>query len=124
LKASRPGIRYNRRGGDPIMRNAKWAMLVLLAAGAATMAAPAPAAAGDYPWCIQGDEVGYPGECSYYTYAQCMASASGRRVYCGINPRAAYGAYGSQRPKRSHRYPRYCHARSAGLLTRVGLSLY
>jgi hypothetical protein len=89
------------------MRNAKLAMLVLLAAGAATMAAPAPAAAGDYPWCVQGREVGYPGDCSYSTYAQCQASASGRHVYCGANPRVAYGAYGSQRPARSRPYSRY-----------------
>jgi hypothetical protein len=38
-----------RRGGDEIMRNAKLAMLVLLAAGAATIAGPTPAAAIDYP---------------------------------------------------------------------------
>jgi hypothetical protein len=39
----------------------------------------APAFAGhDYPWCVQGRGVGYPGECSYETFEQCRASASGR----------------------------------------------
>jgi hypothetical protein len=32
-----------------------------------------------------------PGDCSYRSYAQCMASASGRRVYCNVNPRVAHG---------------------------------
>ena len=89
------------------MRNAKLAMLVLLAGGAATMAAPAPAAAGDYPYCIQGGGFGYPGECSYSTYNQCLASASGRRVYCGVNPRAAYGYERPARPYARYPYTRY-----------------
>ncbi len=50
-----------------------------------------PAAAIDYPYCVQGRGVGYPGDCSYSTYEQCQASASGRNVACGINPRAAFG---------------------------------
>ncbi|MGY4370542.1 hypothetical protein ACVW1A_006607 [Bradyrhizobium sp. LB1.3] len=51
-----------------------------------------PAAhAQNYRWCVQGKGVGYPGDCSYSTRAQCLASASGRNVGCGINPRAAYG---------------------------------
>jgi hypothetical protein len=80
-----------RRGGDEIMRNAKLAMLVLLAAGAATIAGPAPAAAIDYPYCIRGRGWGVPGDCSYRSYAQCMAAASGRGVYCNVNPRVAFG---------------------------------
>ena len=50
-----------------------------------------PAAAGDYPWCAQGGEYGYPGECAYRTYHQCQASVSGRLLFCGPNPRVAYG---------------------------------
>ena len=73
------------------MRNAKLAMLFLLAAGSVTMATPTPAAAYDYPYCVQGRGVGIPGDCSYSTYDQCMASASGRAVYCNINPRVAFG---------------------------------
>ena len=72
------------------MRNAKLAMLVLLTVGAVTTAGSGPAAAFDYPWCAQGRDVGIPGECSYQTYAQCLASASGRGLSCNINPRAAY----------------------------------
>ena len=84
------------------MRNVKLAMLILLAAGAATMASPTPAAAFDYPYCIQGGGWGVPGDCSYRSYAECMASASGRRVYCNINPRVAFG----QQQQRRARYYR------------------
>jgi len=73
------------------MRNAKLAMLIILAAGAATMAGAGRAAAYDYPWCVVGGGFGYPGDCSYRSYGQCMASASGRRAWCNINPRVAYG---------------------------------
>lgn len=70
------------------MRNA----LILLGALTVGMAfAAPPASAQDYPWCVQGKGVGYPGDCSYRSRAQCLASASGRNVGCGVNPRAAYG---------------------------------
>jgi hypothetical protein len=82
------------------MRNAMLAMAALLAAGAATLAGSGPAAAIDYPWCVQGRGVGIPGDCSYQTYAQCMASASGRSLYCNVNPRVAFGR---QRRARSYR---------------------
>ena len=49
------------RGGE-VMRNAMLAMLALLAAGAATMAGSGPAAAIDYPWCLQGRGWGIPGD--------------------------------------------------------------
>ncbi|MGE5158152.1 MAG: DUF3551 domain-containing protein [Gemmatimonas sp.] len=65
-------------------------VMTAFAAGFAIFANTAPAKAYDYPWCIQGRGWGYPGECSYQTYGQCMASASGRDVYCGINPRVAF----------------------------------
>jgi len=84
------------------MRNAMLAILVLLSAGAATIAGPTPAAAFDYPWCIQGGGWGVPGDCSYRTYAECMATASGRHVYCNINPRVAFERRG--RPHRHYRY--------------------
>ena len=72
------------------MRNASVIIAALLAAGAATLAGSTPAAAIDYPWCVQGRDFGTPGDCSYQTYAQCMASASGRADYCNINPRVAF----------------------------------
>ncbi|WGD49193.1 DUF3551 domain-containing protein [Bradyrhizobium sp. CB1650] len=65
------------------------------------LAGSAPVHAQDYPWCVQGKGVGYPGDCSYRTRAQCLASASGRNVGCGLNPRAAYG---QQRRGRDYRY--------------------
>ena len=85
------------------MRNTTLAMLVFLAAGTALMAGAAPAAAYDYPYCVQGRGVGIPGDCSYTSYGQCMASASGRGLYCNINPRAAFG----QQPRRGRYYRDY-----------------
>jgi hypothetical protein len=82
------------------MRYATMAVLAVMAAGAATVATPA--AAYDYPYCLQGSGVGIPGDCSYRSYAQCMASASGRRAYCNINPRVAFGQ--QQRRVRTYRY--------------------
>ena len=84
------------------MRNVMLAMAALLAAAAATIAGPTPAAAIDYPWCIQGGGWGIPGDCSYRSYAECMATASGRRVYCNINPRFAFG-----RQRHGRRYRDY-----------------
>jgi hypothetical protein len=72
------------------MRHATLALLAVLAAGAAALAGSGPAAAYDYPWCVQGRGVGIPGDCSYQSYGQCMASASGRGLYCNINPRVAF----------------------------------
>ena len=84
------------------MRNTMLAMMALLAAGAATAAGTGPAAAYDYPWCAQGRGVGIPGDCSYQTYAQCMASASGRALYCNVNPRAAFARQGRGRYDRHY----------------------
>ena len=66
---------------------------VMLALGVALLggvASNSPATARDYPWCAQGGEYDYPGECAYQTYEQCQASVSGRMLYCGQNPRT-YG---------------------------------
>lgn len=86
------------------MRNTMLALLAVTAATAATLAGSGPAAARDYPYCIQGGGYGYPGECSYSSYAQCLASASGRHVYCGVNPLFAYGQQRRGRPYRHYRY--------------------
>lgn len=85
------------------MRNVMLAILTLSAAGAATLVGSSPAAAFDYPYCVQGRGVGIPGDCSYASYAQCMASASGRGLYCSVNPRAAFG----QLPRRGRFYRDY-----------------
>ena len=62
----------------------------------------APAVAGKY--CVQGPNMGYPGDCSYSTYAQCQASASGTIDGCGINPRYAYARQGGYSNRRTRRY--------------------
>lgn len=73
------------------MRNAMLAVLALSAAAVGTMAGSSPASAYDYPYCLQGRGVGVPGDCAFTSYEQCMASASGRALYCNINPRVAFG---------------------------------
>jgi uncharacterized protein DUF3551 len=73
------------------MRSAILATLALTVATVATVAGSSPAAAYDYPYCLQGRTIGIPGDCSYSSYGQCMASASGRGLYCNVNPRFAYG---------------------------------
>jgi hypothetical protein len=41
-------------------------------------------------YCLQGRIWGYPGNCQFSSYAQCMATASGTNAYCGINPQYAF----------------------------------
>ena len=67
------------------MRRAILAMLT--ASGLAAIgAAPAEAVGTRYPFCLQGDE--YPGlsYCTFTSYEQCQATASGRFLYCIANP--------------------------------------
>ncbi len=84
------------------MRHAMIAIPALLAAAAAMTAGAGPAAAFDYPYCIQGRDAGIPGDCSYRYYAECMATASGRLAYCNVNPRVAFG-----QPRPQRRRPAY-----------------
>lgn len=37
-------------------------------------------------YCLQGRIWGYPGNCQFANYEQCMATASGTDAYCGVNP--------------------------------------
>ena len=48
-------------------------------------------------YCLQGRHWGFPGNCQFATYRQCMATASGTNARCGINPRWAFAR------KRHHR---------------------
>ena len=84
------------------MRHAMLAILALAAAGAATAAGSGPAAAFVFPYCIQGRCWGVPGDCSYRSYAECMTTASGRGVYCNINPRVAFSQQRRGRPHRNY----------------------
>jgi hypothetical protein len=59
---------------------------------------PAPAEARQDSYCLQGRIWGYPGNCQFSSYAQCMATASGTDAYCGANPQYLFarqpdGAY-------------------------------
>ena len=81
------------------MRNPMLAILVLSASGIASLAGSVPASAHDYPWCVRSAEFDYNPDCSFRTFAQCMASASGRPASCYFNPRFAYG-----RPRHSGPY--------------------
>lgn len=62
--------------------------LALLATGGLAIVgtAPAQAVGTRYPFCIQGDE--YPGlsNCTFTSYEQCQATASGRFLWCIENP--------------------------------------
>jgi hypothetical protein len=63
------------------------AFQALMLCAAASMAAALPATARDYPFCIKGCDYGAgQGDCSFSSYRQCQASASGRLAYCDPNP--------------------------------------
>ena len=61
-----------------------------------------PVAAENYRYCIQGDEYG-AGECSFSTYQQCQATASGLTAYCGTNRYVAAHAQLIVRSRLRHR---------------------
>ena len=67
------------------MRNV---VLALLGAGGLAMvgATPAEAVGTRYAFCLQGDQ--HPGlsNCTFTSYEQCRATASGRFLYCIENP--------------------------------------
>jgi hypothetical protein len=54
-------------------------------------------------YCLQGRIWGYPGNCQFATYEQCMATASGISAYCGVNPSYAFA---HQYDPRGQWYPR------------------
>ena len=65
----------------------------VLLATVALVGSIGPAAAQDRiqdRFCLQGRQWGYPGNCQFSSYAQCMATASGTDAYCGINPQYAF----------------------------------
>jgi hypothetical protein len=86
--------------------------LALAATGLALAGSvPAHAVGTRYPFCIQGDE--YPGlsGCTFTSYQQCQASASGRFLTCIANPYygggAGPGVYRERRPPPGYPYSRY-----------------
>jgi hypothetical protein len=50
-----------------------------------------PTMARDYPWCARTSTNGFNGDCSFTSYRQCMATVSGQRGDCALNPRLAFG---------------------------------
>ena len=66
------------------MRKTIWALMTV---GALSAADAAPAAAGGFPFCIKGCDFGAgAGDCSFSSYQQCLATASGRDASCAVNP--------------------------------------
>ena len=64
-----------------------------------------PAAAGNYPFCIKGCDFGSGlGDCSFSSYEQCQASASGRVASCERNP--SFSARAELQPGRANRFQR------------------
>ncbi|MBN8960298.1 MAG: DUF3551 domain-containing protein [Rhizobiales bacterium] len=81
--------------------------LAVLAAGMMAAAASTPAEAREYPFCLQSPGRSLPGDCSYDTYAQCRASASGRFADCSANPWYAFSGPERPRQRRHRAYPDY-----------------
>ena len=62
-------------------------LAVLIASGMAVIgAAPAEAVGTRYPFCIQGTEQPGLSNCTFTSYEQCQATASGRFLTCIANP--------------------------------------
>lgn len=63
-------------------------VLALLSAGGLAMVgtAPAEAVGTRYPFCIQGGEIPGLSQCTFTSYEQCQATASGRSLTCIANP--------------------------------------
>jgi hypothetical protein len=81
------------------MRNLVLALLT--ASGLAIVsAAPAEAVGSRHSFCLQGDESPGLSNCSFDSYQQCAATASGRFLYCIANP--YYVASGSPRAYHGH----------------------
>jgi hypothetical protein len=59
-----------------------------------------PVAAGEYRYCLQGDDYAGAGDCGFTSYQQCQAAASGRTAYCSANPGIATVLINRVRPPR------------------------
>lgn len=80
------------------------ALLALMAIGTVSMIDTTPAEARDYPFCIKGAEyLALNGDCSFDTYEQCQATASGRHAYCDVNPFYRYHQMPRQESRTPHR---------------------
>jgi hypothetical protein len=68
-------------------------ILALLATGGLAMLGsfPAEAVGSRYPFCLQGTDSPGLSNCTFTSYQQCQATASGRFLYCVANPFYAGG---------------------------------
>jgi hypothetical protein len=81
------------------------AIEALMLCCAASLIGALPAAARDFPYCIKGcDFAAGRGDCSFTSYQQCLATASGRDAYCAENP--YFSASAELRPDRSRQSKR------------------
>lgn len=92
------------------------ALLAALALAGVAVFGTGSAEARAYRYClVEGGFASGPGTCYYNTYAQCMASASGRRAYCQVNPVFAFAEQGRYaepgvrvvKPRKVYRERRY-----------------
>jgi len=67
------------------MRNVILSLLAAITI-AAFGTAPAEAVGTHYPFCIQGNDQPGLSNCTFVSYQQCQATASGRRLWCIPNP--------------------------------------
>jgi hypothetical protein len=80
----------------------RWSLPALIAIGLVAAVDTASAAAGSSPFCIQGcDFGGGLGDCSFSSYAQCQATASGRDASCIANPYFNANANAALQPTRN-----------------------
>jgi hypothetical protein len=62
-------------------------LALLMASGMAAIGAlPAEAVGTRYPFCIQGQDQPGLSNCTFVSYEQCQATASGRLLWCIPNP--------------------------------------
>ena len=81
------------------------ALFAMFAVAVISVLDPTGAAARDFPFCIKGcDFGGGRGDCSFSSYQQCQATASGRDAYCDVNP--YFNANAELPPNRSHQSKR------------------
>jgi hypothetical protein len=92
------------------MRNICLALLAASGLALATLT-PAEAVGSRYPFCLQGNDSPGLSNCTFTSYEQCQATASGRRLYCVANPFYGGGGepgfYRERRPPPGYPYSRY-----------------
>jgi hypothetical protein len=97
------GSRDNETLGQfPKEKKMRTLLFALMAIGTLTAINATPAAARDYPFCINGADYMGLGDCSFDSYRQCMATASGRYAYCERNP--FFTGYAQERPRKPRRH--------------------